>query len=454
MDVHAVTESGEVEEMLRSAGRRRWSYGEVFTERTRRTAARLADSAVIDLMTSSDQGFCLRHRTQHDTGWVAAPTLRPAAIRAAVRGELDMADVLARAASGDVRSGSAGDDGHELDGLLDLLRQVDAAARDSDPRVRQVLIDAELTGRQTSVITTTGEAVHQSQELLYLTIRVVAQSGSSTSTGFYTPGTSRPAELGDPERIGREAADRAVAALDARPAPVERLPVVIGPGRGMVLIHEACCHPLEGDEVLRGSVYAGRVGQAVASPLVTIVDDPTTPGGVGSYGHDDEGVPGRPSAVVQDGQLTGFLTDRDSADRLGTGTTGNGRRSSWRVPALPRMSNTCIAPGTMSPEDVIADTPFGLYAQHVAGGEVVESTGDFVFRVTNGNLIRNGRLAEPIQETTLSGNGMQVLRDIDAVGNDVHLGAARCGKFDQLIPVGVSGPTLRVRELLVGGERT
>jgi TldD protein len=155
--------------------------------------------------------------------------------------------------------------------------------------------------------------------------------------------------------------------------------------------------------------------------------------------------------MVRNGTLTSYLTDRASAAGLGLASTANGRRESFRDIPVPRMSNTCVRAGQTDPRDIIADTKSGLYALHVGGGEVIESTGDFVFRVHNGFLIENGKITDPVQETIVEGNGTQALRDIDAVGTDVQLGAAQCGKFNQLIPVGVQGPTLRIRSLLVRG---
>lgn len=336
-------------------------------------------------------------------------------------------------------------------GLLELLAAVDAAAREQ-PEVEQVLVDAELVDRRITVVTRE-EVRSEVRTLAYLTVRAVARRGDRVTTGFLTPATSGDLAGLDGASIGATAARRATTSLDARPAPIARMPVVVGPGRGIVLVHEACCHPLEGDEVLRGSIYADRLGDRIASPGLTIVDDPTAPSAVGTYGFDDEGVPASPTTVVDDGHLTSLLLDRTTAAALGAAPTGNGRVDAFRSPVVPRMSNTCVAAGTWSPADIVADTAHGIYAENVGGGEVVESTGEFVFRVLDGFLIENGRLTDPIEETTVSGQGAQVLASIDRVGDDVALGAARCGKFGQFVPVGVQGPTLRITSLLVGGTQ-
>lgn len=336
--------------------------------------------------------------------------------------------------------------------VLDVLRTLEEAARDFDPAVAQVVVDFEL-GEQDLFLARDGRPYDERRLLSYLTIRVIARRNGRVATGFYTPGVSGTLEEIDVRAAGEEVARRAVAGLEARPAPVGRLPVVVAGGRGMVLLHEACCHPLEGDEVLRGSVYAGRLGETVASPLVTLVDDPTVPGAVGSLSYDDEGAAASPTTLIRDGVLTGYLTDQESAARLGIDPSGNGRCSTVLHPPQPRMTNTCLAAGASSVDDIIASTEYGIYAQHVGGGEVIESTGEFTFRVTNGHLIRDGRITDPIEETTITGLGTEVLKNIDAVADDVTVGAAKCGKFGQWVTVGVVGPTLRVGSLLVGGTR-
>ncbi|WP_406451899.1 TldD/PmbA family protein [Streptomyces sp. NBC_00876] len=341
----------------------------------------------------------------------------------------------------------------EIPAVLRALHALEDAARGYDPSIAQVVIDFELSEQDMCLVSGGDDRrVHDERRLLsYLSVRVIARRGGRVATGFYTPGTCGPLAGIDVRACGAEVSRRAVTGLDARPAPVGRMPVVVAGGRGMVLLHEACCHPLEGDEVVRGSVYAGRLGEQIASPLVTVRDDPTVPGAVGSYAYDDEGTPAAPTTVIEDGRLTGYLTDQESAARLGTASSGNGRCTTVLQPPLPRMTNTCLAAGTSSVAEIIADTEYGIYAEHVGGGEVVEATGEFTFRVTNGHLIEKGRITDPIQETTIAGSGSRMLADVDAVADDPAVGAAKCGKFGQWVPVGVIGPTLRVRSLLVGG---
>jgi TldD protein len=298
--------------------------------------------------------------------------------------------------------------------LSNWLRVADAAARSASPSVVQVVIDFEVTDRHLWFGQLTGTVGDDSRSLTYMILRVIASDGSSLSTGFFTPATRGGIDLLDAETCGTEAARRSLGGLGARSAPIGELPVVVSGGRGIVMLHEACCHPLEGDEVLRGSTYADQIGKPVAASGVTIVDDPLLENAVGSYSFDDEGTPARSTVVIRDGQLTGFLTDLDTAARMGCVSSGNGRSPSALHAPLPRMTNTCLLPGPHTPEELLSATPLGLYAEHVGGGEVVEATGRFTFRVTNAFMIRDGQLAEPVLETTVSGHGGQVLRDTDA----------------------------------------
>lgn len=439
---------------LRRERRADWLEGTVLVDDSVRRNGRYADGRVVETTLVADTGTAVRlltpdgFRYRSASGTAGTPVDELLGGRGAVR---PGGGAPCRAPAG----GPGDEETRESDtaGLLRLLDGIDAAARAEDPRIVQVLVFFDVVRRSVRIGSLERGLVADRRDLVYLTVRAVARSGERIAAGFYTPGIAGTPDRLDAAAIGRESAVRAVHSLEGRPAPVGDFPVVVAGGRGIVLLHEACCHPLEGDEVLKGSVYTGRLGQRIAAPGVTIVDDAGLPDAVGSHRYDDERVPAAATTLVEDGVLRSFLTDRESAHRLGTSPTGNGRCLSYQHAPIPRMTNTCLRPGDLTPQEMIADTPRGIYAEHVAGGEVVESTGDFVFRVTNGYWIENGRLTDPIAETTIAGNGARVLTDIDAVGDDVQHGAAKCGKFGQLIPVGVSGPTLRVASLLVGGTR-
>jgi TldD protein len=444
----------DLQRALRHRAGERTTHAGVFIETSQRLTARFSDSAIVDLAFARHQGANARWLSPERAEHRAFSTVDPALLARLVRQPPGNApddgptETGRPSADGDGRGGA----GEAAEYLTRLLAGIDAAARDHDTRIRQVLIDAEYV---TQHVTYAGleKVTRDQRHLRYLTIKVVAAQGDRVVSGFFTPGTSDPGEELDAVALGRQAAGRAVASLSARPAPIAHMPVVVGSGRGMVMVHEACCHPLEADEIIRGSIYGREIGSEIAAPGVTITDSPLLPGAVGSYRHDDEGVPAQSTVIVDDGRLAGFLTDRHTAARLGHAETGNGRRAGYGDMPLPRMSNTCVTGGDLAPEEIIASTKFGLYAQHVGGGEVSEATGDFVFRVLNGYLISEGKITDPVRETTVRGRGPDVLRGIDAIGNDVRTGAARCGKFGQRIPVGVSGPTLRIGSLLVGGTQ-
>jgi TldD protein len=232
------------------------------------------------------------------------------------------------------------------------------------------------------------------------------------------------------------------------------MPVVINSGWGGVLFHEAVGHGLEADYILSGSsVYADQLGSRVADSAVTLIDDATLPAHRGSFRVDDEGHPARRTVLIEDGLLCGYLTDRRTAHLLGLGRTGNGRRQSFSHLPLPRMSNLYVAPGTVDPAALLEDTPRGIYVASLGGGMVEPASGQFVFSVTEGYLIERGRVAAPVRGATLAGDAFSVLQGVDAVASDLHLdpGIGICGKQGQSVPVGVGQPTLRLREMLVGG---
>ncbi|MEZ5135110.1 MAG: TldD/PmbA family protein [Acidimicrobiales bacterium] len=287
-------------------------------------------------------------------------------------------------------------------------------------------------------------------------VSCVATGDTGMQTGRESVGYTVGFELFDQHdvaELARRAADRALTKLAARPAPSGELPVVIGPGGGGVLFHEACGHGLEADLVAKGaSVFRGRVGDQVASPLVTLVDDGTMAKEWGNIGIDDEGHPAARNVLIQDGVLTDYMWDLLRARKEGRPSSGNGRRQSYQHLPMVRMTNTYLLAGTDDPDEIVASTPNGVYIAHLGGGSVNTATGDFVFGMTEAYLIEDGRITEPLREGNLIGNGPEVLQRIDAVGNDFAMGSpGTCGKDGQGVPVGDGVPTLRVSSLTVGG---
>ena len=338
---------------------------------------------------------------------------------------------------------------------IELLKRADQAAREAGPYVTQVVVLLGDARQEVMVANSLGEMAYDLRVRVRLVVQVVASKDGEIQTGHETPGMLGGYELFrdfPPEEAGRVAAAQALTMLEARPAPSGPMAVVIANGTGGVLFHEACGHSLEADAVYKkASVFAGKLGEKVASPLVNAYDDATLANRWGSFSYDDEGARAERTPLIEEGVLRGFINDRRRSLRDGVPPTGNGRRQSYRFIPIPRMTNTYIERGTAKREEIIGDTPLGLYALKLGGGEVNPVTGDFIFAVTEGYMIRSGEVAEPVKGATLIGNGPRVLLDIDAVADDLDFDTGMCGKEGQAVPVCTGQPTLRVREMVVGG---
>ena len=337
-----------------------------------------------------------------------------------------------------------------------LLRSADSAARAHSGAVRDVTATHVDVDQHILVANTDGRLVRDRRVRARLTCQVTASRNGRTETGFDGPGLGGGLELYEvdpPEEIAVRAAERAVRALDGRDPPSAETTVVLGPGGGGLLLHEACGHGLEADGLDReSSVYARTVGKPVASRLVTAVDDPTRSGGFGSYGIDDEGRLASRTVLIHEGTQVGALTDFSTAGRSGRAPSPNGRRASYADPPLPRMSNTYIEPGADSPADVVADVRRGVYVTRLRGGDVNVATGEFAFSAAEAYLIENGQITVPLSGVTLLGNGPAALSAVDAVGPDLAFTQALCGKDDQWLPVSYGAPTLRISRLTVAGQ--
>jgi TldD protein len=295
-------------------------------------------------------------------------------------------------------------------------------------------------------------------EIVRTLVRVsaIADGDAGMQTGYQSMGHTVGFEVFDRvdvEDLARDASRQAMTKLRARPAPSGSMPVVIERGTGGVLFHEACGHGLEADHIQKGaSVYAGKVGQLVANPLVTLVDDGTMPGEWGTLGIDDEGHRTQRNVLIEDGVLTDYMWDFLRARKDDRRPSGNGRRQSYQHLPMVRMTNTFVLDGPDAPDDIISSTAHGVYIAKLGGGQVNTATGDFVFGMREAYLIEDGEITEPLREGNLIGNGPQVLRDIDMLGNDFAMGnPGTCGKDGQGVPVGDGQPTLRVSALTIGG---
>lgn len=453
-----------VSELLRLALATGGRFAEVFSENRSSTSVRLDDGRIEDVVSGSDRGAGVRVFHGGSQAYAFSNRLDPESLRE-----------VARAAASAVRAGGASP------AMVDLrrtpllthaerrvasevpvgekvgwLRQADEAARAFDPAVRQVLA-AHMDSRQHVLVANSdGLWAEEVRPRIRLVAQVVAARDGVFQTGFEGPGGLTGAELVDrnpPLEIGRKAARMAVAMLDGKPAPAGEMPVVLGPGGGGVLFHEACGHGLEVDHIHKdASIYRlEKRGERLASPLVNGVDDGTVPEAWGSFAVDDEGTPSQRTELFREGVLVGFLYDRLRADHDGVPSTGNGRRQSYAYLPIPRMRNSSILPGAANPDDVVADTKSGLYAATLGGGQVNPATGDFVFGVAEGYLIEDGRLTSPVRGANLIGNGPAILSAIDAVATDYEMRDGVCGKEGQGVPVSNGSPTLRIARMTVGG---
>jgi TldD protein len=339
---------------------------------------------------------------------------------------------------------------------VDLVKKGNNAARKFDSRIKQVNVIYRDSVQYVKVFTSEGVIAEDERVYTMGLVQVVAIDGSIIQTGYEPVGGLIGFELFDDnpmDAIAIKAAKRAVMMLQARRAPGGRMSVVISSEAGGTMIHEAIGHGLEADLAMQGlSVYSGKLGQQVASRAVTVIDDATIPNKRGSFSFDDEGTPSRRNILVRDGILTAYLYDKDTAMANNTSSTGNGRRESYEHKPIPRMTNTFIAPGSLSADEVIKSVHKGLLVKKMGGGQVNTVTGDFVFEVQEGYIIDNGEIGESVKGATLTGNGPEVLKAIDMVASDLGFSIGTCGKDSQGVPVSDAMPTLRIPEMVVGGE--
>lgn len=439
-------------------------FAEVFAEDRRSTSAHLDDGRIEELSSGRRRGVGIRVVVGSSTGFAHTADLSAAGLRAAARRAAASArgggSVQAPAALTSVEAAS-----HAVEVLpetidkavkVGLLRSADEAARSVDAAISQVAARYSEGRRRILVANSDGVLATDDQVRTLFSVNAVASGDTGMQTGRETVGHTVGFELFDLydiEELARRAASRAITKLQARPAPSGEMPVVVARGGGGVLFHEACGHGLEADLVRKGaSVFADRIGEQVASPLVTLVDDGTMAREWGALAVDDEGAPTQRNTLIADGVLTDYMWDLLRSREAGRPQSGNGRRQSYEHLPMVRMTNTYVLDGEGEADDIIADTPDGVYVAQLGGGQVNTATGDFVFGMTEAYLIEDGHITEPLREGNLIGNGPQVLRDIDAVAADFAMGSpGTCGKDGQGVPVGDGQPTLRVTRLTVGG---
>jgi TldD protein len=339
--------------------------------------------------------------------------------------------------------------------MVALARELDKIARAHDPRIAQVTISCACGIRRVLVINSRGVHASELRPRVMIAVQAVARDGAQIQTGYHAVGAAAGFEFFDvesPEEIALKAARQACLMLEADPAPTGKMPVVISCEAGGTMVHEAVGHGLEADHIEKGlSKFCGCLGREIASPLVSVADDPSLPGRYGSYAIDDEGTPTRCNMLIEKGVLTGFLNDSVSAAKLGVPPSGNGRRESFECRPIPRMSNTFILPGPHDPAEILASTDSGLFVRKMGGGQVNPLNGDYVFEVAEGYIIRNGKIETPVRGAVLLGNGPESMQRIDMLGTDLGFGIGTCGKQGQGAPVADAQPTLRIESLTIGG---
>jgi TldD protein len=437
-------------------------FAEVFAERRSSSTMAIDESRIESVQSGAEEGAGVRVLSGGTTYFAHVDGLDPADLERAA-GE---AAAALRGERSEPRSLSAEERSPQSVELppadvpaarkAELLRELDERARAASGEIAQAMASYGEARREVAVASSTGLFSGDDRTRVRIGAQAVARRGERVETGAETLGGHRGFELfdDDPAAIAATAARKALVLLDAGPAPTGSMPVVVGGGFGGVLFHEMTGHGLEADHVQKGaSVYAGKLGEAVAQPLLTAYDDGRMPGEWGSDAIDDEGTPTQKTRVIEDGRLVAFLYDRQSAERDSVAPTGNGRRESFRHLPIPRMTNTYIAPGEAEPEAIIADVEQGFYAVSFAGGQVDPATGDFVFGVNEGYLIEGGEVTRPCRGATLVGNCLQALAAIDAVGNDFWMKTGICGKGGQKVPVGTGQGHVRIASMTVGGTQ-
>ncbi|WP_139904893.1 TldD/PmbA family protein [Clostridium thermarum] len=339
---------------------------------------------------------------------------------------------------------------------IEVMKRAYLSAKDYSSEISQVIVTYIDSDQKILIANSEGLYTEDRRVRTRLSIRSIASNGIENQTGSEAPGRAQGFEIFqsiDPEYFGREASKSAVTMLHARNCPAGRMTVAIENGFGGVIFHEACGHALEATSVAKGnSVFAGKLGQKIASDKVTAIDDGTLPGQWGSANIDDEGSFTRRNVLIENGILKGYMIDKLNGRRMGMQPTGSSRRESYRYAPTSRMTNTYIAPGQDNDEDIIASISEGLYAKKMGGGSVNTVTGEFNFAVAEGYLVKNGKIQEPVRGASLIGMGADILMKIDMVGKKLAQGQGMCGSSSGSIPANVGQPLIRVSEITVGGR--
>jgi len=456
-------DKNDLQEVLKIALKNGGDFAEIYLERKKTTSVACEANKIERVVTGNDVGAGIRVITGENTLYAFTNDLSK-------KGLTDVAEVISRATQGAkkdltidlVKSKPDVDfsilkrpEEVSIDSKVEVVEKTNKLARSIDERIKQVTVGYGDVVQKVTIANSEGVFVEDERIRTRLVVNAVAVENGQIQTGYEAVGGHAGfdyLEMNQPEDLARQAVGRALLMLEAKPAPAGKMPVVMAGEAGGTMVHEACGHGLEADLVQKQlSVYRGKKGQQVASELISVIDDGTICQKYGSFRFDDEGTPSQKTVLIENGVLKGYMYDYLTAKKEGHKSTGNGRRESYQDRPIPRMTNTYIAPGKDKAEDIIRDTKKGLLVKKMGGGQVNTTTGDFVFEVTEGYLIKNGEITMPVRGATLTGNGPQALTIVDAVGGDLGFAIGTCGKDGQGVPVSDAQPTLRIPELIVGG---
>ncbi len=442
--------------ILASSGALLW---DVFLEKSRVFSLTYEDKRVEKTAIGTDEGAAVRAIKNGKTSFAFTNDIRSIAGAAkTVAGSTGICDIAFNLMRpGITHTVRIPHNSMEPRGKIKLLKAADTLCRSIDPRIRQVSCSYSEKEQEITVLNDTGSYCHDKRVYTSFVVQVMAVSGSGrieTARGVISAHAGLEAvPEAEVMKKAEDTARLALRLLEAEKKIHGKMPVVLSSEAGGTMIHEAVGHSLEADLVQKDmSIYKGKQGSRVAAPIITVIDDATIPNKRGSFAFDDEGVAARKKVLIDRGMLKGFIYDRETALKDGADPTGNGRRESYRFRPIPRMTNTIIAPGSGSAEDLIRDTKSGLFVRKMGGGQVNTVTGEFVFEVKDGYMIENGRITYPVRDATMMGTGQEVLNSIDAVCGDLGYDVGTCGKDGQGVPVADGQPTLRIPEILVGSK--
>ena len=453
-----------VQKVLASAVSRGGEFAEIFVEDKKSSSAAFDDGKVEELTSGVSIGAGIRVVVGETTGFAHTADLSEAGLLSAAEAARSVAMV---SGSGTKAIAMSPPNEHMLSKdilipsqvgkkkKIELLEYMNQTARATSGSIKQVSAGYGDSYRRILVANTDGVFATDEQVRTRIAVSVVAFGDTGMQTGYETAAFTMGFEMFEDvniEELASLAAERAVRKLSARPAPSGTLPVVLQGGSGGILFHEACGHGLEADHIVKdSSVYKGKVGELVASPLITLVDDGTVSKQWGTALIDDEGRPSQRNVLIENGVLTDYMWDGLRAKKLNRASSGNGRRQSYQHLPMVRMTNTYLVEGKERPETIIENTKHGVYVARLGGGQVNTATGDFVFGMTEAYLIENGEITEPLRDANLIGNGPEVLKNIDAVANDFSITPGTCGKDGQSVPVGCGQATVRITGVTIGG---